>query len=294
MSVTVGVSVLVTVYNREAFLAETLESILGSTFDRWEAVVVDDCSTDGSMRIAEEFARRDSRFRVFRNDANLGDYANRNRAASLAAGKYLKYLDSDDLIYRHSLEVMVESMESSPDATLALAHSAPEAESPYPWRLSPEQAYRKEFLERGCLSCGPSGAIMRREAFDTVGGFRNEWGVISDIDLWLRLAARWCVVLLPPGLVWWRRHEGQEFTAGNAALEYLEKGFRLGLDALASPSCPLPSLDRDAARMRVRQHHARRLLALAMKSRQPRIAWRLFRASGLTWRELGRGFQRYR
>lgn len=288
------VSVIVTVYNRERYLSETLTGILASTYGDFELIVVDDGSADGSLELAKKFAARDSRIQVRANERNFGDYPNRNRAASLARGRYLKYVDSDDLIYPHSLAIMVESMEQHPDAALGLAHSMPEDEEPYPWILTPEQAYGKQFLGRGCLSCGPTGAIIRRDAFEEVGGFRPEWGVLSDIDLWYRLAARWPTGLFPPGLVWWRRHEAQEFTLGNADLVYLQRDYYLARQALGDPTCPLPLSDREAALQRSRQHFSRRLMSLALRQKRVRAAWRLYRESDLRLADLASGFTAYR
>jgi glycosyltransferase involved in cell wall biosynthesis len=289
---TVTVSILVTVYNRQAYLARTLESILASSYQDYEVLIVDDCSTDQSLAIAREIAAMDSRLAVHANPQNLGDYPNRMRAASLARGKYLKYVDSDDLLYPHSLGVMVAAMQQYPSAALGIGHSRPEDDEPYPWLLSPQQAYHKHFLQSGCLSSGPSAAIIRRDAFESCGGFRD-WGVLNDNDLWFRLAARWPVCLLPPGLVWWRRHETQEFRSGNAAQAYLENGFHLKLLALQSESCPLPEQDRQAAIARLSQHHARRLLALGLKGKHPLEAWRLFRRAGLSCHQLLSGLRRY-
>lgn len=288
-----GVSVLVTVYNREAYLGACLESILQSTWDDFEIVVVDDGSSDSSVAIATSFAFRDSRVRFYRNDRNLGDYPNRMRAAEVSRGKYIKYVDSDDLIYPHGLEVMARAMLANPQAALGLSHSSPEAEEPYPWMLEPAQAWRKEFLGAGCLSCGPSGAIIRRDAFFEVGGF-GEWGVLSDTDLWYRMSARFPVILLPPGLVWWRRHEGQEFSKNAADMFYLERGFSLALKTLTSAECPLSEPERAAAIVRVRQHHARRLLSLALRWRDPARAIELFRRSGLSRLEVLQGLKPYK
>ena len=213
-----AVSVLITVFNREQFLAATLQSVLDSSYEDFEVIVVDDCSTDRSWEVSASFVAVDSRVRAVRNERNLGDYGNRMKAASLACGTYLKYVDSDDLIYPHTLNVMVDAMERNNSVALALSHSLPEDEEPYPWILTPTESFRKHFLGRGCFSCGPTGAIIRRSAFDKVGGFRKEWRVLSGIDFWLRLGARWPVALLPPGLVWWRRHEGQEFSSNGAEL----------------------------------------------------------------------------
>lgn len=286
------VSVLITVFNRERYLAAAVESVLTQTMQDFEIIIVDDASTDGSAKIAEDFSAREARVRFARNEQNLGDYPNRMRAAHEARGRYSKYVDSDDLLYRHSLAIMTEAMEANPDAALALSHSMPEDECPYPWKLTPEKAWRKQFLGRGCLSSGPSGAILRREAFNEIGGFGN-WGVLNDNDLWYRMASRWPVILLPPGLVWWRRHEQQEFTKDDAAMTYLERGFVHSMETLSSLECPLPDSERQAALKRARQHHARRLLSLALRQRRPADAWRLFRSSGLSPGELLCGLRKY-
>ncbi|MFO0226585.1 MAG: glycosyltransferase family 2 protein [Planctomyces sp.] len=125
MSAAVEVSVLVTVYNRERYLAECLDSILCSTFQQFEVVVVDDGSRDRSREIAADFAARDSRIRVFHNDVNLGDYPNRNRAAELARGRWLKYVDSDDRIEPHGLQTMLQAVAEFPAAALALSYPLP-------------------------------------------------------------------------------------------------------------------------------------------------------------------------
>jgi glycosyltransferase involved in cell wall biosynthesis len=286
------VSVLVTVFNREPYLAACVESILASTYGDIEVILVDDASTDGSLDLAQTLASRDGRIRVELNTTNLGDYGNRGRAAQLATGRYLKYVDSDDLIYRHSLTLMVEAMESNPDAALGLSHSSPEEIEPYPWRLTPREAWLKEFLGTGCLGCGPSGAIIRRDRFFEAGGFGNR-GILNDTDLWMRMSARWPIVLLPPGLVWWRRHGGQEFMRPDARAAYLEGGFRLAMDALSDDASPLNESETNRAKARVRQHHARRLWSLAARPSSPLAALRLFRQSGLGFSDALSGLRKY-
>jgi glycosyltransferase involved in cell wall biosynthesis len=286
------VSVLVTVYNREAYLAACLDSILTSTWEDFEVVVVDDGSSDGSLMIAEAYATQDPRIRFYRNERNLGDYPNRLRAAELARGKYLKYVDSDDLIYRHSLAIMVEAMEAYPDAVAGLCHSRPEDDKPYPWLLQPRESWHKQFLGRGCMSAGPSSAILRRDAFFAIGGFRS-WGVLNDTDLWFRLSAAHPILLLPPGLIWWRRHEGQEFTRDDASIVYLERGFELLMETLHRSDCPLSEDERKRAIAKARQHHSRRLWSLALMSRRPGAALRMARRAGVGVHELINGLKSY-
>ncbi|MGV2336614.1 MAG UNVERIFIED_CONTAM: glycosyltransferase [Planctomycetaceae bacterium] len=138
MTSEIPISVLVTVYNRQRYLAECLQSILDSTFSQFEVVVVDDRSSDSSLQIAGEFAARDPRIRVFQNPVNLGDYPNRNRAAELARGTWLKYVDSDDRIVPTCLENMLNAAGRFPDTGLVLSYPRPENQ-PRPLCMSPKQ-----------------------------------------------------------------------------------------------------------------------------------------------------------
>jgi len=287
-----AVSVLVTVYNRENYLAQCLDSILASTYSDYEIIVVDDRSSDTSAAIASEYASRNSRISFHQNEVNLGDYANRMQAANQACGKYLKYVDADDLIYPHGLGVMVSAMEANPQAALGISHSRPEDQQPYPWLLDPHESWKKEFLGDGCMGSGPTGAIIRRDRFFEIGGF-GSWGVLSDTEMWYRMSARWPMVLLPPGLVWWRRHEDQEFTRGNAAAVYLDDGFRLAMNALESQECPLHADEKRRARNRARHRYARKLLSAAIKGGRRRDALVSIRKSGLSPRDLVGAFRPY-
>lgn len=285
-------SILVTVYNREAYLGACLESILSSTYSDFEVVVVDDASSDRSVAIAGEFEQRDARIRVHRNSENLGDYPNRNRAAGLARGKYLKYLDADDLIYPHSLEVYVEAMEHFPAAALGLSLNVIDPAEPFPYVTESAEVIRSHFLGRSVLGVGPSAAMIRRDAFEAIGGFSGRQ-FIGDSELWLKLALRWPVVSLPPALVWWRRHQGQQMNIEMSRPEILVERFRLEFEMLGNTP-HLSVEEKRYASARLKQHHARRIWSLALRQRQPAPAWRLFRASGLGIMELLRGVETYR
>ena len=96
------VSVLLTAFNRERFIGPAIESVLAQTFADFELLVVDDCSTDGTVQVARGYLS-DPRVRLVQNERNLGDYPNRNHAATFAVGEYIKYHDSDDVMYPHCL-----------------------------------------------------------------------------------------------------------------------------------------------------------------------------------------------
>lgn len=204
------VSVLMTVYNREKYIAEAIESVIASSYQNWELIIVDDRSTDSSVEIARSYEAKDDRVKVYVNEKNLGDYPNRNKATSYAKGKYIKYLDSDDLIYWYGLQVMVEAMEKYPEACMGLASANFSTKQKYPVMLTPEESYKYHFFTRGFLYTGPTGAIYKTEYFRNSGGFQVEYAVAADFGFNIKAALSAPIVVFQSDLFWWRQHENQE------------------------------------------------------------------------------------
>jgi glycosyltransferase involved in cell wall biosynthesis len=111
------VSIITPVYNGEAYLKECIESVLAQTYSNWEYIIVNNCSTDGTLRIAEEYSRRDSRIRVRSNDTLLPIIANHNRAFLLMSpeSKYCKVVSADDWVFPECLARMVALCEANPN-----------------------------------------------------------------------------------------------------------------------------------------------------------------------------------
>jgi hypothetical protein len=266
------VSVLMTAYNREAFIAPAIESVLAQTLADFELLVVDDASTDRTVDVARRY-EGDPRVRVVVNPANLGDYPNRNRAARLARGRLLKYHDSDDVMYPHCLRTMAEPLLAEPRAAFALSGAGRWAGGPCPMLLTPRMCYQREFLgTQGLFMAGPAAALFRAGAFAELGGF-PEIGAGSDFAFWLRACARVDVLLVPGDLFWYRVHPGQEMQRPDAVLEYA-RALGCAWPALADAACPLTAEER---------RHARRNWAVVVARR----AWR--HARGGRWRAAALG-----
>lgn len=105
------ISIITPNYNCARFIAQTIESVLAQTYTNWEMLIVDDCSTDGSYEIAQEYAEKDSRIKVFRNEKNSGAAVSRNRAIEASSGEYVAFLDSDDLWLPEKLEKQIAFMQ---------------------------------------------------------------------------------------------------------------------------------------------------------------------------------------
>ena len=233
------VTVITTSYNRAHYLGSTIRSVLAQSYAHFEYIIVDDCSTDGSLSIAESFLQ-DPRLVVISNVINLGDYGNRNKALTFARGKYVKYVDCDDILYPHCLASMVEVAESFPAAGVVFSYSKPLA-FPRPVELSPEAVYRLHFNLGGILHQGAMSALIRREPMLAVGGFVDIY--TGDVACWLHLARKYPVVLMAGGLFWWRQHAGQLSesmrTVSPKWAAHQTEGFRLHWEALNRDDCPL-------------------------------------------------------
>lgn len=101
------VSVIIPVYNGEKYLKECLDSVIRQSFSHWEMICINDGSTDGSLRILEDFARMDDRIRVLSQD-NQGQSAARNAGMRCALGAYILFLDCDDRLMPDALERLTE------------------------------------------------------------------------------------------------------------------------------------------------------------------------------------------
>ncbi|MBC7850505.1 MAG: glycosyltransferase family 2 protein [Chitinophagaceae bacterium] len=261
------VSVLMTAYNRENYIAESIESVLSSSLKDLELIIVDDGSTDNTVPIARKYAALDSRVRLYINEVNLGDYPNRNKAASYATGKYLKYVDSDDMVYPYGLEVFAAAMEKFPDAALGISSKNCVPLQPFPHYLTPKEAYHKHFFEYGFLDFGPTGVIIRRQYFEQYGGFSGK-RYIGDQELWLKLAARHPVLELASALIFWRQHEGQEYKLG---LEGIDRGyFMMNLpllrDTFNDAACPLTSEQKNSILKIREKEYVRALIKHVIKT----------------------------
>ena len=106
------VSVITPTYNSEIFIRQTIESVLNQTYLNLELIIVDDCSIDNTVSIVEEFQQLDSRVKLFELDANSGAAIARNYALEKAQGRYIAFLDSDDLWDCDKLEKQIHFMTS--------------------------------------------------------------------------------------------------------------------------------------------------------------------------------------
>jgi glycosyltransferase involved in cell wall biosynthesis len=196
MSRTPLVSVCVPTYNYARFLRNCLDSVLGQTLTDWQLIVCDDCSSDDTVAILEEYAKADSRITFQRNERRLGMNGNIKKAAESGNGKYLKMLCSDDWLEPRALEILCKFMEENPAVVLATpAEIACNAVGEpthlqflfgKPLSIIPGEAMLDR-MARGEGFGGHSSFLIRSAAYRTIGGYDDSLLYASDYDLAARL-----------------------------------------------------------------------------------------------------------
>lgn len=220
------VSILMTAYNREIYIAEAIDSVLASTYKNFELIIVDDCSTDKTVEIIKEYEKKDERIKFFQNEINLKDYPNRNKAASYAKGVYLMHVDSDDKILKDTIAYCVSEMLENIQADFGIAI---DDENLFNKSLTGHEAIEFHFFTKPFLTIGPGSTIIKREFFEKIRMFPTKYGPANDMYFNLKAVANCKIFIFDRALIFYRIHEGQE---KNNKFSYLYNGYNYLRDAL--------------------------------------------------------------
>ncbi len=225
------VSILMTAYNREQYIGEAIESVLSNSYQNFELIIVDDGSKDQTVNIAKSYADKDSRIKVFVNQKNLGDYPNRNKAASYASGEFMMYVDSDDKLNTDTINRILSSVADVTSLNFAMywAHSNDT------FILNGKDALDKHFNEQQFLYMGPGGTFIRRSFFNSIGCYPVKYGPANDMYFNLKACCNSDIHLFPFDFIYYRIHAGQEI---NNTYGYLYNNYNYMRDALIE--LPLP------------------------------------------------------
>jgi len=219
------VSVIIPNFNHERFLQKRIDSVLNQTYQDFELILLDDCSTDGSRSILSAYAN-DPRVRIEFNEVNSGStFKQWNKGVRLASGKYIWLAESDDYADERLLERLVAVLESDPAITFAYCQS---------WRvINNDQLdgfadFYLDYLEKGrwksdfridghaecqnyfiCANTVPnaSAVVFRRAVYERVGGADESLRLCGDWKLWMAMALEGKMAYLSEPLNYFRWHD---------------------------------------------------------------------------------------
>ena len=191
------VSIVIPTYNRHNILAEAITTVLAQTLKDFELIIVD----DGSKPV-EHQTWPDERVLVYQRP-HRGVSAARNYGAAVAKGKYLAFLDSDDLWRKNKLEKQIIFLQNNPELKICYTDEKWLRNGQHLNQLKKHQKSGgwifNKCLPLCLISC--SSIIMERQVFDQLGGFDEKLPVCEDYDLWLKMAARYPIGYLPEKLI---------------------------------------------------------------------------------------------
>ena len=236
------ISVLMSVYNGQEYLAEAMDSILTQTFGDFEFIIIDDGSTDESIAMVQDYAKRDSRI-VFKARENKGLPATLNEAARMARGEYLARMDPDDVAMPDRFAKQIAFMREHPDVAcvgsrviLIDPYGVPYNHTDHP--LTHEEIDRDLLAGSGWSIVHPA-AFMRKSMLEKAGWYNESYRTSQDFELWLRMAEIGKLANVPDHLLKYRQHLG----SANFAKAEQQKKFKVKVLTEAYARRGMPALD---------------------------------------------------
>jgi glycosyltransferase involved in cell wall biosynthesis len=185
------ISVVIPTYNRSKILQRAINSIISQTFQHWELIVVDDCSTDNTFDIVKLFTARDKRIQYYKLERNSGANAARNFGSKYASSDIISFLDSDDEMHPLNLQKQYEKFLSIPDLALCYTGVDYYSEKKMVSDVHPLVRGSLElflFTNLKGVGSSTSGFSIRKEVFEKIGGFDESMVSQQDLDLLVRVA----------------------------------------------------------------------------------------------------------
>jgi glycosyltransferase involved in cell wall biosynthesis len=191
-------TIAIPAYNKHDTISKAIESCISQDFSQpYEIIVVDNCSTDDTFKIAQSYQNEERNIRVYQNEVNLGMWGNHNRCLELAKGEYIVYCHTDDIFYPYALTLLYDRLEfrKFPNQYMLWGHSLfndfKTRLDRFYWHtneiIAGSNAY-KIFIDSGLA---PSGVCYSRKSFLEAGGFINDTKIImpnSDSTTMIKLA----------------------------------------------------------------------------------------------------------
>ncbi|MBD5395930.1 MAG: glycosyltransferase [Lachnospiraceae bacterium] len=216
------VSVIMPSYNKEKYIAASIESVLNQTFKDFELIIIDDASIDSSVDIIKRY--HDSRIRFYQNDENMGIARSRNKAIELAKGKYIALLDADDLCTELRLEKEVSFLDNHSDIDVVFGSFQEIDENnvvkeTYFTPLKNPQFIKARLMVQDVI---PNGSCMYRKDFIDHNNIRYRDGYLGmdDYLFWVECSLHGRITGLPDIFLYWRNTDTNSTNTYMYSLQY--------------------------------------------------------------------------
>lgn len=213
------ISIILITYNRSRFISEAIESVLAQSFSDWELLIIDDASTDDTRKIIENLIETEKRIKYFFNKTNIGISKSRNMGLSLAQGKYIAIIDSDDIWDdSNKLKSQYNFLENNRDYALlgggviVINQNGQEIKKYY--NPESDEKIRKKMLIKNPFA--HSSVMYLKKAAVDLGGYDPKLKTLEDYDLYLKIGAKHKLYNLKKYFSKYRVHSGNISAAERA------------------------------------------------------------------------------
>lgn len=181
------VSIIMGAYNCENTICDCVESILKQTYENWEFIICDDCSSDHTLEILKKYAQNDKRICVLHNEKNMRLAASLNRCLEVAQGDYVARMDADDISMPERLERQVEFLETHSEYDVTGCNRIVFDENGDKGIRKSIEYPDKQVLSRDVPFAHPT-IMMKKSVYDDLGGYTSSAATVraEDLDLWIR------------------------------------------------------------------------------------------------------------
>ncbi len=226
------ISVVMPAHNAQKYIGPSIESILNQTFKKFELIIINDYSRDGTNKIINEFAKKDPRIRIINNSKNLNIASTLNKGISIARSNIIARMDADDIALPNRLELQYKLINSSKNIAVVGADILimdAEGRKIATRRYPDSSGKLKACLFKYSPFAHPV-VVFRKNMFEEVGKYNPKYSPTEDLDLWFRLGKKYEFKSIPEALLKYRVYKKSSSHKALKDVEILV--FKIRLDAI--------------------------------------------------------------
>ncbi len=199
------VSIVLPIYNGEKYMRLSIESIINQTYKNWELIIIDDCSTDDTAKIANEYVEKDERIKYYKNEVNLRLPKGLNKGFSLSKGCYLTWTSDDNLYLPNAIEKMVKTLQNQQTDFVFADCDIIDENGKIIEIIKAPKDYKSSIIGGNYVG---ACFMYTRKVYNTIGDYNPKNFLVEDYDYWLKIFARFEISNIPEVLYQYRWHDG--------------------------------------------------------------------------------------